>query len=405
MASSVGRTPDDLKIPPVGPDEEADAAPARVPRRPGEPVSAEERLRDEPFVFEFFQAVRLLHLLEPDAAEVGHAGPFDAEAVRFRAMASTSFPPSAISDFGPTRGHPESSTMTVSFFGLIGPKGVLPQPYTEMVMQQEMKRIESEPEKNALRAWFDLFNHRLTGLFYRAWEKYRFVVPFERTERRPARAGVRDLFTSALLSLIGLGTRGLRDRLGAAPLPDTERLPPAAARIDDLALLYFSGLIAHRNRSAVGLETILTEYFGLPITVHQFQGQWLMLEEAQQSTLGGDPDARSYLGRSVVAGSRVWELGSKIRIRLGPLGYGDFRAFLPDPVLPGRFFALSRLVRFYVGPDLDFDVQLVLRRDCVPSCRLGGGEGTVLGWNGWIATGPLAEDRDDAIFEEMESNS
>jgi type VI secretion system protein ImpH len=405
MASPVGRTPDDLTAPPGGPIEEAVAAPARVPRVPGEPVSAAERLQDEPYVFDFFQAVRLLHLLEPEAAKVGHTGPLDAEAVRFRAMASTSFPPSAISDFGPTPGQADCSTMTVSFFGLIGPKGVLPQPYTEMVMQQEMKRIESEPEKGALRAWFDLFNHRLTGLFYRAWEKYRFVVPFERTERQPARAGVRDLFTSALLSLIGLGTRGLRDRLGSAPAPDSDLPPPAAARIDDLALLYFSGLIAHRNRSAVGLETILTEYFGLPIAVHQFQGQWLLLEEAQQSTLGGAPDARSYLGRSVVAGSRVWELGSKIRVRLGPLSYGDFRAFLPDPVRPGRFFALSRLVRFYVGPDLDFDVQLVLHRDSVPHCRLGGGEGAILGWNGWIAAGALADDRDDAIFEEMVSNS
>jgi type VI secretion system protein ImpH len=149
----------------------------------------------------------------------------------------------------------------------------------------------------------------------------------------------------------------------------------------------------------------LTEYFGLPISVHQFQGQWLLLEEAQQSTLGGGPDARSYLGRSVVAGSRVWELGSKIRIRLGPLSYGDFRALLPDPERPGRFLALSRLVRFYVGPDLDFDIQLILRRDCVPPCRLGGGEGAILGWTGWMADGVLAEDRDDAIFEEMESHS
>ena len=36
------------------------------------------------------------------------------------------------------------------------------------------------PERNALRDWLDLFNHRIVSLFYRAWEKYRFYLPYER---------------------------------------------------------------------------------------------------------------------------------------------------------------------------------------------------------------------------------
>ena len=357
-----------------------------------DPIPAADRLRDEPFAFDFFQAVRLLHMLRPEAAEVGHGGPVDAEPVRFRAHASTSFPPSAVMDLqSPGGGGTAAPTMTVGFFGIYGPKGVLPQRYTEMVVRQEMERLERDSEKGALRGWLDIFNHRLIGLFYRAWEKYRLAVSFERAARRPGPARAPDPFTAALLALVGLGTRGLRDRLDAAT---------AEAHVDDLSLLYFSGALANRTRNAAGLEAILREYFGLDAQIKQFQGRWLMLEEAQQSHLGG-VDGRNALGRDAVAGARVWDLRSKVRIRLGPMGYDRFRAFLPDPGRPGALDALSRLVRFHLGPDLDFDVQLILRRDQVPPCQVGGEGGSTLGWNAWAAAGALDNDPGDAIFEEM----
>ena len=54
--------------------------------------------------------------------------------------------------------------------------------------------------------FLDIFNHRLISLFYRAWEKYRFAIAYERGgQRRP--------FSQYLYCLIGLGTPGLRGRL------------------------------------------------------------------------------------------------------------------------------------------------------------------------------------------------
>ena len=52
-------------------------------RRPDPPLS--EELFDEPYRFDFFQAVRLLERLGPDAAPVGRDGPPAREVVRFRA--------------------------------------------------------------------------------------------------------------------------------------------------------------------------------------------------------------------------------------------------------------------------------------------------------------------------------
>ena len=386
MAAPIGRTPDDLNV-----SEPLPAAPR------GGLVPAAQRLAEEPFAFNFFQAVRLLEILNPAAAEVGHAGPVDDEPVRFSALPSTSFPPSAIADLSPpsSRG-PTAPVMTVSFFGLIGPKGVLPQHYTEEVMRLELEREERKPEKGALRAWLDIFNHRLIGLFYRTWEKHRFGISYERATRKSRRGVAKcDPFTQALFSLIGLGTKGLREQFGTAD-------EPVASRIDDEALLFYTGLLARKARNVSGLEAVLRDFFELPIVVKQFQGQWLALAEGQQSRLGGGLGNRNALGRETVAGSRVWNLHSKIRIRIGPMTYPKFREFLPDPDRPAALVALSRLARFYVGPDLDFDVQLILERNEVPPCRMGGEAGCVLGWNSWISSGGLDNDAEDAIFPEIE---
>jgi type VI secretion system protein ImpH len=148
---------------------------------------------------------------------------------------------------------------------------------------------------------------------------------------------------------------------------------------------------------------MLREYFQLPIEVRQFQGQWLRLEAVNQSRLGGD-DANNQAGVNLVAGDRVWDVQNKIRIRLGPLTYEQFNEFLPDqsPV-PERkaFFLLAHLVRLYIGPAVDFDVQLILKASEVPGCLLldWDGRSPQLGWNTWTFSKPLTSDVDDPVFE------
>jgi type VI secretion system protein ImpH len=287
--------------------------------------------------------------------------------------------------------------VTVSFLGLTGPSGVLPRHYTEILLRQEREAKGSE--KHALRDWLDLFNHRLISLFYRAWEKYRFFLPYERGEytwKEP------DAFTRALFSLVGLGEPSLRGRLRVA-VPEEQDLQQSQrvlARVDDLSLLYYSGFLAHRPRCAVALEALLHDYFQLPVCIEQFHGQWLRLEEEDQTQLG----CGGRLGVNTVAGSRVWDVQSKVRIRFGPLRYADYEEFLPDraPVSQRKaFFLLAQLVRLYVGRELDFDVQLVLRKEDVPECHLSadGGLGPRLGWNTWLFSAGMRRDAADAVFE------
>jgi len=369
--------------------------------------SIAQRLREEPYIFDFFQAVRLLGLLHRDP-RTGQPS-IGAQAVRFRALISMVFPPSAIHEITPAEGPDGKPTMYVTFMGLTGPSGVLPRHYTEMQMQ--LARLSKESEKYALRDWFDLFNHRLLDLFYRAWEKYRFFMAYERAEygnREP------DAFSTCLFSLIGIGLPTLRNRLRASEwsshsvishlaedeAPYQERI---LSQIDDLAMLRYGGVLSQRHRSAVGLAGILEDYFEMPVKVKQFQGQWLTFEKIEQSRLGM-LGANSTLGVDVVVGQRSWDVQAKIRIRLGPLDYWKFTEFLPDRSAIERrkaFFMLVHLVRFYVGQALDFDVQLILKARQVPACRLNRHDdvGARLGWNTWIVSRPLPKDAEDVVLE------
>src|SRR5262249_20371221 len=222
----------------------------------------------------------------------------------------------------------------------------LPRHYTEMLMRARDAR---GPERFVARDWFDLFNHRLISLFYRAWTKYRFWLTYERGEYAQSEPA---LFTESMFSLMGLGTKSLRNRLRIAVRPTAEGAPRehVLARVEDLALIYYAGLLAHRPRCAISLERLLADYFGVPVRVVQFQGQWLRLDPDSQSQVSAQEE-KSAMGLNAIVGDRVWDIRSKIRICLGPLGYERFAAFLPDQSsAPERkdFFRLMHLVRLYV---------------------------------------------------------
>jgi type VI secretion system protein ImpH len=352
----------------------------------------------EGYAFDFFQAVRLLEKMAPERRPVGHEGPPGVEAARFRAHLALNFPASAIHQIEAPAALVPVPTLTVTFMGLTGPSGILPRHYTEMLMRARDAR---GPERYVARDWFDLFNHRLISLFYRAWTKYRFWLPYERGEyARPDP----DLFTESIYCLIGLGSRSLRNRLRVAVRPGTEgpQRERVLARVDDLALLHYAGLLAHRPRCAVSLERLLEDYFGIPVRILQFQGQWLRLDPESQSQVGADAGSAA-LGLNVVVGERVWDIRGKIRIRLGPLSYERFVSFVPDqsPVAARKdFFKLMHLVRLYVGPELMVDVQLVLKASEIPRCRMlpSPGKAPRIGWNSWLTSRPMRRDSDDAVF-------
>lgn len=395
-------TPSGSPSSPVNPDVPAQpqagtpSAPASALRTLDQQLYAEEGICS----FEFFQSMRLLMLLGlKDRVQVGDDGPPQREIVRFQAHLSLAFPASAIQKLVRDTAAGQPPRMTVNFMGLTGPSGVLPRPYTERLWSES-----KSAERTALQDWLDLFNHRFISLFYRAWEKHRFFIPFERGE-----FSQRDLdpFSRCLYSLIGLGFRSHRNRLRvvcadtpAPPAIEKGRNEPVRekelARLDDLALLRFGGLFAHRPRCAISLETFLQVYLKLPVKVFQFQGQWLHLNRDSQTAAGA---RNNRMGQDTLVGDRIWDVQSKVRIQLGPLDYATFLEFLPDrtPQSRGkRIFLLAQLVQLYLGAELDVEFQLLLTKEEVPKTQTG--PPSRLGWNTWSRTQAYPRHADDTVF-------
>ena len=350
-----------------------------------------DELFADPRRFDFFQAVRLLqrHAQRAGAAgasPVGRDADPKQEIVRFRAHQSLGFPTSDVERLVPPgRGRggepsaqglplPDSQPeMFVNFMGLSGPNGVLPRHYTQLILQQMRDGAD------AVADFFDLFNHRLVSLFYRAWEKYRAAILVEHS-REVASRGELDLFSRALFCLVGMGTGGQRGRMA----------------VSDDVFLYYSGCFSHRPANAVSLQRMLIEFLQTQVRVRQFHGQWLSLGRENQTRLSPpdrSPSITNQLGRGAVAGERVWDVQSKFRLRVGPVDYPSFRRLMPSG---DRLLSLCQFVRTYVGPEWDFDVQLVLRREEVPRGQLGGS--SRLGWNAWVRSEEFAHDVEDAVF-------
>jgi type VI secretion system protein ImpH len=322
-----------------------------------------QQLFNEPYRFRFFQAVRLLERIYADRKPVGQDADASEEVVRFRTRQTFSFPASEIHELtskGNQDGNPPE--MLVSFMGLTGPLGVLPHQYTELLMERARYRDTS------LWSFFDIFNHRLISLFYRVWEKYHFPIAYERTGE--------DNFTAYLFDLIGMGTNGLQGRFS----------------FKDQGLLLYGGLIAQRPHSATAIGAIVSDYFGVPATVVQFPGEWLNLGN-NVTALGA---ANSELGRSTIAGSRVWSDQSKFRLRVGPMSLKQFRRFVP---VGSAYKAVTEIVRFLSGLEFEFDVQLILSRAEVPSSILATDENAPrLGWTSWLKTSDFRRDDNQVIL-------
>lgn len=334
--------------------------------------SVEQVLFEEGYRFDFFQAVRVLERLYPGRLPVGRDSYPSKEVVRFRSLLSLTFPPSSIHEVVNPDGESGPAEMVVAFMGLTGLMGVLPRHYTEMLLERVRHKDFT------LRDFLDIFNHRAISLFYRAWEKYRFPVAYERN--RFLKEHDYDPFSRSLFHLVGMGTKGLRGRL----------------KTGDEVLLYYGGLVAQQPRSAGALEAMLGDYFAAPVKVAQFVGAWLPLENENRTRLGSG-DSNNQLGTTTILGSKFWDQQAGFRIKIGPLTFREFRHLLPS----GKTFRpLVEITRFFIGLTVDFDTQLILKASDVPACQLRkpGLDALQLGWSSWLKTKEFSRDATDAVL-------
>ena len=76
----------------------------------------------------------------------------------------------------------------------------------------------------------------------------------------------------------------------------------------------------------------------------------------------------------------------------------EFQAFLPNGT---GHQPLKSIIRFIVGLEFDFDVQLILKAKEVPSCILTtrAKRRPQLGWTSWLKTKPFEQDDEQVILQ------
>ena len=319
--------------------------------------SIKEFLYQSAHRFDFFQAVKILEIENPEKDSVGTGVNPNDETVRFKSKVSLSFPPTDVHALERSHnGTPDE--MSVNFMGMAGANSPLPASYAELILKRISRRDRSFTD------FLDIFNHRLVSLMYRIRKKYHIGFDF----KPPC-----DAFMSRFLySLVGLGTEGLPDRM----------------KVNDRALLYYAGLLNQQPHSMVGLETLLSHYFGVQVQGENYTGAWYRLEPDQRTHIGRRGQ-NQVLGENAVLGTRVWDLHGKFKLHIGPLNLEQLLDILP---VRRGYTPLCQLTRYYVGYEFDFDINLTLKAGDVPESRLGGEDGPRLGWTSWLKTREFEKD-------------
>lgn len=323
-------------------------------------------LFEEPYRFDFFQAVRLIEKIYPEKKRVGGSALPSEEVVRFRSRIALDFPSSEVHDLVRTVDEAtgeEKLELFENFMAMVGVSGAMPMHYTELAFGRLRYR------DTALWAFLDIFTHRAVSLFYGAWAKYRFPIGYERGD---------DSFTSYLFDIIGLGTPGLRGRMS----------------LEDESLLPYAGLISQKPHSANAIENIISDYFRIPAKIEQFFGQWLELSSSDTTKLGKE---NHKLGFRTIVGTRIWDQRSKFRVRLGPLTVAQYLAFLPNG---SAYKPLKSLVTFIAGKENDYDVRLILKKEQVPATILTtkAKRRPMLGWTSFLKSTPVKQDDDQLVL-------
>ncbi|MEM6672371.1 MAG: type VI secretion system baseplate subunit TssG [Planctomycetota bacterium] len=322
-------------------------------------------LEASPGSFTFDQAVRLLELYGL-ASGTGRSVGADAkppeESVGFAVHPSVAYAASPIRSCRPADdGAAAIAELDVTFAGLFGAAGVLPPHYSELVLERGAQGDRS------LRDFLDLLQRRTIALFHRAWRRSRYPFAFELEAHERLD---HDAFTTAVLSLVGLGTPSVRRKQA----------------VDDLSFVFTGGAYARAVRSGSALAGVLRSVLRVPVEVEEFVGEWRDIPEDGRSTLlrAGEAEQEGHaLGEGFAVGERFWSVQSKIRLIAGPLTLDEHRFFAGDSA--GRFRAAS-LVQMYVSDPVDVDLECVLAPGESPGLQLGGE--TRIGVDAWLEYEP-----------------
>jgi type VI secretion system protein ImpH len=256
------------------------------------------------------------------------------------------------------------------FLGMLGPQGALPLHHAYEAVYWKNQRDPAFPR------FLDIFNNRFQQLFFRAWANARPAVQAD----RPAE----NQFLTYLGAQVGIGTPAMRQR----------------DSLHDFTKLALAGLLSPAVKSAARIEYMLAWLFKVKVSVEQFVGVWLPLEEPERSALA---KANCRLGVDSLIGNSAFSLRDKFRVRLEVKDLREFETFLPDGL---NFKPMADAIRFYLGEIFIYDVEIGMARAETQPVKLG--QFGRLGWTSWMSPDNRKDNRHvgwDCRFHPSENNT
>lgn len=248
--------------------------------------------------------------------------------------------------------------------GFLGVHGNLPLHYTDTIAHHERQTADTGP-----RAWLDGLSQRALTLFYRAWARYRIECQGD------ADGGD---FLPLQLALAGASPGALTQADDALPAH---------------AIAHYAAVLRHRPVTAEVMQAVLAEYFGVPVQVQRFIGSWVSRAPREHTRLA---DNNAVLGGGAMLGERCRRADLRVRLVLGPLSRAEYDDFLPGH--PGAL-ALRQMLGMFGLPGVSFEVRLMLRREEIHGCILGGADHACLGQHAFLLSEPQQLDRDDLHYD------
>lgn len=315
-------------------------------------------LQQTPYHYGFYSALRQLECLYKDKPRIGYARKPVDDAVRYGQEPTMQFAPSTLVSFE-TKAE-KRAKLKVYFFGVFGVNGPLPLHLTEFARS----RIRHSKD-DTLTEFTDLFHHRLLTLFYRAWADKEPTVQYDRTDN--------DRFAFYVATLLGIGETSQQKR---DVIPDHTKL-------------HFAAHLGCHTGHASGLKAILMDYLQVIVNIEEFVGEWLDMPKDSLCYLNDDITT-GQLGISTIIGSRSWQCQHKFRIVLGPLDREDYDNLLPTG---NKLESLRSLVKNYMGIEYNWEINLILKKEQVPTAQLG--KFARLGWTSWSKATKRDNDAND----------
>ncbi len=278
---------------------------------------------------------QVAYLIEQHWPERGKIGDGLDHWCRFRPASETSFP---AADIRRCRYDDQGRLdIQLNFMGFYGVDAAVPNYFSDRAMQDD-------DGGRALRAFLDIFNHRLYALYYQAWKKYRPTFHLD----EPSSPYLR------MVSAISGWSVDKEQGVG----------------------LSYAGLLGRRVRNAQALEGLLNDYLdSIPVRVKQFQSRWISVKNEVPLGFG-----ELRLGDNLLLGDEVLDISGKIDVMIGPISPQASMQLMPTTA-KGRL--LIDLVKRYLPPSIDFDLVIEITSGAVDAEPLGSDQ-LVLGWSTWL---------------------